>query len=70
MINFSLEKDNVNQSTYNFSYTMFGRYSEITRLASKRDQMTESQEKIYTIKQICDDTDIAVIQTRFPNNYD
>lgn len=49
---------------------MFGRQSEITRLASKRDQMTESQEKIYTIKQICDDTDIAVIQTRFSNKDD
>lgn len=49
---------------------MFGRQSEITRFASKRDQMTESQEKIYTIKQICDDTDIVVIQTRFSKKYD
>lgn len=39
---------------------MSGRQSEITRLASKSDQMTESQQKIYTIKQICDDADTAI----------
>lgn len=71
MTNSSLEEDNFNQSTYNFSYTTSGRQPEITRLASKSDQMKESQQEIYTIKQICDDADTAIfILARLSYNYD
>lgn len=66
MINLSLEEYNFN-FTYDFSCTMCGRQYEITRLSSKGEQMTEGQQKIYPIKEIYDDADTEVIQTRLSN---